>query len=44
MLNHIHSNSLHNTDDGGQAMDEELRHVQDEQVNHAHRREKQATT
>ena len=30
MLNHIglHENNLHNTDDGGQAMGEELRHVE----------------
>ena len=34
MLNHIHNNHLHNTDDGGQAMAEELRHVQ---MKHAHR-------
>ena len=30
MLNHIslHENNLHNTDDGGQAMCEELRHIE----------------
>ena len=30
MLNHtgLHENNLHNTDDGGQAMGEELRHVE----------------
>jgi len=30
MLNHIglHKNNLHNTDDGGQAMGEVLRHVE----------------
>ena len=30
MLNHIglHKNNLHNTNDGGQAMGEELRHVE----------------
>jgi len=28
MLAHIHNDHSHNTDDGGQAMGEELRHVQ----------------
>jgi len=28
MLNHVHNNHLHNTDDDGQAMGEELRHAQ----------------
>jgi len=30
MLNHIglHKNNLHNTDDGGQVMGEELRHLE----------------
>jgi len=28
MLNQIHNRHQHNTDDGGQAMGEELRHVQ----------------
>jgi len=28
MLNHIHKNPSHNTDDGGQAMGEELEPVQ----------------
>jgi len=27
MLNHKHNNHLHNTEDGGQAMGEELRHA-----------------
>jgi len=27
-LNHIHNINSHNTDDGGKAMGEELRHVQ----------------
>jgi len=28
MLNHTYNNHSHNRDDGGQAMGEELRHVQ----------------
>jgi len=27
MLNHMHNNDLHNTDDDGQAMGEELRDI-----------------
>jgi len=38
MLNHIHISHQHNTDDGGQAMGEELRCVvcTDDLVKHAH--------
>jgi len=28
MLNHVHNNDLHNTDDGVQAIGEELKHLQ----------------